>query len=370
APQRFGNEPFFTYDWGDSEIRYAWKTLTIGFGTQAIWLGPAQINPIIHSNNAPSYPKLDIGLRKQGITLPRLNWYLGDIETRLWWGYLSESDYFDANNSNDHNLITGLSIAYAPPYFFKGFTIGINRTMLSKWNDLDYVSAFTLFVPFMDKSAGEDKRDQRASVVFSYVFSKVGAELYFEWARNDFTAILDHLVQYPFHSQAYTFGFRKNFLFSTSLQGELLLEITNLESSRDFELEWPTTFYAHHIITQGYTNRGQWLGAGTGTGGNSQYLGFAIFYNKGYFNIFAQRQSIDNDYIWFMHMGEPIAVKSQDEWKMKAQISFGVDNSIYINRNLGFFSNIIFSYIYKPTYNENESPVQNWYFAVGIKTKI
>jgi hypothetical protein len=222
----------------------------------------------------------------------------------------------------------------------------------------------------MDKSAGEDRRDQHASIVFSYIFPNVGAELYFEWARNDFTAILDHLVQYPFHSQAYTFGFRKNFLFSSILQGELLLEITNLESSRDFELEWPTTFYAHHIITQGYTNRGQWLGAGTGTGGNSQYLGFAFFYDRGYFNIFAHRESIDNDYIWFMHMGDPIAIKSQDEWKMKAQLSFGVNNSIDINKNLGLFSDIIFSYIYKPTYNEDESPIQNWYFSTGMKIKI
>ncbi|MDE5613408.1 MAG: hypothetical protein K2I74_02020, partial [Treponemataceae bacterium] len=59
APQRFGDKPFFTFDWGDTEVRYSWHTLTIGFGTQTIWLGPAQLNPIIHSNNAPSYPKFD-----------------------------------------------------------------------------------------------------------------------------------------------------------------------------------------------------------------------------------------------------------------------------------------------------------------------
>jgi hypothetical protein len=70
APQRFGDRPFFVYDWGDSEIRYTWKTLTIGFGTQAVWLGPAYLNPILHSNNAPSYPKFHIGLRRQQLTIP------------------------------------------------------------------------------------------------------------------------------------------------------------------------------------------------------------------------------------------------------------------------------------------------------------
>ena len=35
-PQRFGDKPFFTFDWGDTEIRYTWKNLTIGFGTQNV----------------------------------------------------------------------------------------------------------------------------------------------------------------------------------------------------------------------------------------------------------------------------------------------------------------------------------------------
>ena len=54
APQRFGDKPFFTFDWGDTEIRYTWKNLTVGFGTQNVWLGPAYLNPLLHSNNPTS----------------------------------------------------------------------------------------------------------------------------------------------------------------------------------------------------------------------------------------------------------------------------------------------------------------------------
>ncbi|MDY5047112.1 MAG: hypothetical protein SPE87_05125, partial [Treponema porcinum] len=39
APQRFGDSSFWTFDWGDTEIRYTWHTLTVGLGTQSIWLG-------------------------------------------------------------------------------------------------------------------------------------------------------------------------------------------------------------------------------------------------------------------------------------------------------------------------------------------
>ena len=128
APQRFGDKPFFVYDWGDSEVRWTWHSFTVGFGTQAIWLGPAKLNPILHSNNAPSYPKVDIGLRRQPVVLPWLGWYLGDVEFRGWWGKLSESDYFDNDDSNNYNLISGLSFAWALPGIFDGLSIGINRT--------------------------------------------------------------------------------------------------------------------------------------------------------------------------------------------------------------------------------------------------
>jgi hypothetical protein len=365
APQRFGDNPFFTYDWGDSEIRYTWKTLTVGFGTQAIWLGPAQLNPIIHSNNAASYPKLDLGIRKQAITLPWLNWYIGNIEARAWWGYLSESNFFDNDSANDHNLVTGFSIAYGIP-FLPGLTIGLNRIMLSKWEDMDYDAIVTLAWPFMQEGAGSDRRDQRASLTFNYLFPSVGFNLYFEWGINDYSPNLGYLVRYPFHTQAYTFGARKHFSFKSNLQGELSLEITNLESSRDYEFLGKTMFYAHHVISQGYTNEGQWLGAGLGTGGNSQYLGFTLFHHRGYANVFIHRQNIDNDYIWYMHMGQPVSTKREDQWKIKALMSFGIDNSIYLYKHMAIFSKIVYSFIYNPKY-EIDTHTHNLYLNLGIK---
>ena len=74
APQRFGDKAFWTFDWGDSEARWTWHSFTTGFGTQTIWLGPAWQNPLLHSNNAASYPKFDIGLRKTKIIIRSKRW--------------------------------------------------------------------------------------------------------------------------------------------------------------------------------------------------------------------------------------------------------------------------------------------------------
>jgi len=362
APQRFGDKPFFDWDLGDSEIRYAWKTLTIGFGTQAIWLGPAQLNPIIHSNNAASYPKLDIGLRRQAMVIPRLGWHIGDIEFRTWWGYLSESDWFDNNDSNDHNLITGIAVAYSFPSIFKGLTVGFNRIMLSKWNEMNYGSVFTLLWPFMDDSAGSDDSDQRASIIVDYLLPIVEVNVYFEWGRNDFSP--DNPLIYPFHTEAYTFGVKKSLKFLNSLYGEILFEISKADATPDYLIPggWPTTFYAHHIIAQGHTNRGQWLGPGIGTGGNSQYLEFRLIYPRGYGYIFVQRRNPDLDYFWFYDsLNVPKTESAQNTY-----LDIGLSKFFWITRNLSTNSDLVFRNEWFSPANEYSSQF-NIYFSLLLK---
>ncbi|MCX7786466.1 MAG: hypothetical protein N2442_02070, partial [Spirochaetes bacterium] len=61
-PQRFGASPVYHIDWGESEIRYTLNNLTVGIGTQSVWIGPAFKNALILSNNAGGFPKIDVGL--------------------------------------------------------------------------------------------------------------------------------------------------------------------------------------------------------------------------------------------------------------------------------------------------------------------
>jgi hypothetical protein len=362
APQRFGDKPFFDWDFGDSEIRYTWKTLTVGFGTQAIWLGPAQINPIIHSNNAPAYPKLDIGMRRQSITIPWVNWYIGDIEFRAWWGYLSESDYFDNDSSNDHNLITGLSLAYSFPSLLKGLTIGFNRIMLSKWDAMNAGAIFTLLWPRMrGQGFGDDECDQRGSITLDYLLPIAGINVYLEWGRNDYSPDTGYVIRYPFHTEGYTLGIRKSLPFMSKLKGEILLEITKLECSQDYDrlTSGYATFYSHGIITQGHTNRGQWFGAGIGTGGNSQYLGFKLYFPKGYGNIFFQRRNPDLDYTWYI---------DRKEGDIRAFLDFGISGLYNIMPNLSLYNAFVFRDEHNPVNKRDISDYRyNVYLATSLK---
>jgi hypothetical protein len=352
APQRFGDTSFFDYSWGDSEVRYTWKTLTIGFGTQNICLGPAKINPILLSNNSPPNPKFDIGLRRQPVSIKNI--YLGDVETRAFWGRLSESEYFDLDDENNHNLLTGFTFSYSFPSVLKGLTIGLNRIMLSKWDDFDYQGVFMLLWPFMESSnTGGDNRDQRLTFSFSYLLPLAGLELYFEWGRNDFPSNENLVVRDLFDTEAYTFGVVKNLLFTASLQGKILIEITHLDSHR----VTAQTFYAHHVITQGHTNEGQWLGAGLGTGGNSQYAGFALFYKKGSSELFFQRQAINSDYARYAPGKEHTAL-----------MSVGANNYFNLFDHISLFSTFVISRIFNPTHEIDDADIyHNVYASLGVK---
>lgn len=374
APQRFGNKPLFSFGFGESELRYTWNNLTLGFGTQSIWIGPAEVNPIIHSNNAPNYPKFDLGLRKTNITLPWKNINLGNFEARSWWGKLSESDFFDNAPSNDHNLITAFAFAWEPS-FLSGFSIGINRNMLSKWNQLNAYSLFHIYWPFIDSTAGLDENDQRFSLTLDYSLPAAGFEIFLEWARNDYSPNIEYVIRYPFHTQGWTGGFKKTINFSENVKGKLLLELTHLEASADYYelLNWSTTFYAHHKITQGYTNKGQWLGAGLGTGGNSQFLGLNLYYDKGDNLIFFQRTNPDLDYTMFIDSKkEPSQAEGHSaQANIRTTLSLGITGNYFIFKELKIHYGVIITddMNFQNISNENSASKHriNGTFVAGIK---
>jgi hypothetical protein len=325
APQRFGDKPYADWDWSDSAVRATLPPfslagldfnvpLTIGCGTEALWLGPARLNPILHSNNAKGYPRLDAGLGKTSTPF-------GSIEGRVFAGLLTESPYFDQDPTNDRRSLSGITASF-DPVIIPGLTMAVHRTMLSfyssqqMWNDLR-----TVAWPFIKWSFGHDESDQRFSISFDYVLKPVGFELYLEWARNDFSPNLDYLWRYPFHSYGWTMGLRKVFGEASDVWWSLLeIEATELESSRDYELLWPYSFYGHGIVRQGYTQEGQWLGAGIGTGSNAQTLSYSIFGAPGRIKLALARVQKDNDYVWFKHYNEGLAARRLDEFLFNVKL--------------------------------------------------
>jgi hypothetical protein len=370
APQRFGGEPFFDWDFGDSEIRYTWKTLTIGFGTQAIWLGPAYLNPILHSNNAPAYPKFDIGLRRQKVIIPGLDWYAGDVEARLWVGRLSESDYFDEDDINNYTMLHGLSFAYAPS-FLPGLTLFANRVCLVPW-ELENMKYIIL-------NNDNTIEDQKASFGFSWVFPQVGFEVYGEMGIDDFVAGgIIGFIRRPFHTTVYSFGLKKTLpiMPSRKIYGELLFEYDWMEKTMEYAVR-PYSFYAHHQMTHGYTNKGQWLGNSVSPIGNAQSLRFTMYYPNGNSSLMISRNNPNTHYIY---ENEFAAGNGQINVFHNAYLAnFNIDLSTryFFTKNFLFMGGVIYNLIINPNYRriDNDEPsddtfTHNFSFQLGIKVNI
>ena len=360
--QRYGDSSFWTFDWGDTEIRYTWHTLTVGFGSQSPWLGPAWLNPMLGSNNAGTYPKFDIGLRKQRVVIPGLNWNLGEIEGRIWTGYLSESDYFDTDNDNNHNMINGFAVAYSPS-FIPGMTLSVNKICLCKWED----RSIKYFNPFYDSNELED---QKASFCIDWIFPQVGFEVYGELGIDDYSY---RKMPNPFHTAIYTVGAKKTFsiIKKYGIFAELLFEWNNFEMSQDFQLQWKYMgYYSHSLISQGYTQNGQIIGAGSGYFGNSQYLGVKLYYKKGFINIFAHRNAPDNNYIYNMSVnaGDNFSQLSKDYWaRFKTHFSVGIDTSYFLTSHFLIDTAFVYTHTLYNTYKVGESFISNFDIKVELK---
>lgn len=388
APQRFGDSDFWNFDWGDTEIRYSYKSITLGFGTESIWLGPMQLYPVLHSNNAPTYPKFDIGLRRTKINIPFTNIYLGDIESRLWVGRLEESDYFDSNNDNNYNQFSGFTFAYAPS-FIKGLTLAVTKVTLNKWGENFWRYALpTWATNTIVTSDGNSGEDQKAAISAEWLFPTVGLDIYGELGFDDFLSKgfkVYEYARYPFHAMTYAIGIKKSFEISKQkkLRGVLQLEWNNTEGSQDYQM-WSGSGYNfgfHYQITQGYTNKGQWLGSGIGYGGNSQNISFTLYSPHGYEKIFLGRNNIDNNYVFYQSVD---AGKEETQYNgaryftaFKANLYLGIENLYYFNPDLSIKYSFVYDMVINPTYTPGYNKTQgawrdydylnNFYCSLALK---
>lgn len=346
--QRYGNSSFWSLDWGDSEIRWSWHTFTLGFGTQNPWLGSAYLNPMLGSNNAPGYPKLDLGIRKTEIIIPYLDWNLGFIEGRLWVGRLEESKYFDKNPDNNSRMLTALSASYSPS-FIPGFTIGINRIFMTYWRPENLKYIFRLFTDSRENalaSSGNDE-DQKVSIFAEWTFPKVGFTIYGEFGRDDFSSDED---SNPFHTAIYTLGAKQNIPLPFGLKSELNIECNNFEMSQDFQLQWPYLgYYAHGFVHQGYTHQGQIIGAGSGVFGNSQFIQYKVHYPKGYTALKFHRYCPNNNSVYSKAINTKSDVPDgpvHTTWyaNFETYFVYGIESNYYITPQ--FSVNASFNYIH------------------------
>ena len=326
-PQRFGDGSFRTFDPGQSYIRAEAAGYEAGLSNQNRWWGPALHYPIILSNNAPGFWHFFAG------TAEPKDIYIGDLEATVLWGKLHESDYFDQQSFNDERYITGCTVTLNPkpvPNLSLGFSRIFYRVLPPE--GIPVSELFKSFEAFTksrfissDALSGDDEYSQMLSLHGRWVFPQSGFELYGEWARNDHSWNFRDFLGEPEHSRAYMAGFQKSFLLSNNNILAVNAEIVQLENSNTGDFRAHPSYYAHHIVTQGYTHRGQVLGTGYGPGSNSQILQGNYYFRNGRLGGWARRTVHNNDYLYNSNamMNLPGNANTPKYWMHNFEMTFG-----------------------------------------------
>lgn len=287
-PELFGNGTYTRLFPGQSSFRITFDPVSFGLSTENLWWGPGRQNSILMSNTAPGFAHLTLNTSKP------IKTYVGSFEGQLVAGRLEQSGFLPSllgDTSRHHRLyrakpdtwryLSGMVLSYQPKWV-PGLSIGMNRTFVMNRDGMgrSFRDYFPIIIPALkkndsDDSESSDSKDQLISFFFRWAIPKAHAEIYGEYARNDHAWDNRDLTVQLDHTRAYTVGLRKLVPLNSSKGSMLELngEVTQLAVTNTRRIRQAGSWYGHHQVRDGYTNRGQLLGAGIGPGSNLQSVG-------------------------------------------------------------------------------------------------
>lgn len=327
-PLRPGDDAVTGADLGQSVVRADAYGVALGASNENIWWGPSLFNPLLFSNTAPGFPHVFFGTSRPA------DIYIGHLEADVLWGVLSESDYFDDDPDNDDRVMAGLILSFQPRGI-DGLFLGFARTYMATLEDDWSVGDFFLQAyrsPRNNPLRGEPRGDdQKLAFYLRWVLPRSGFEAYAEWGRDDHWADLEDLLKEPDHSQTYALGFQK-VIEQRDTAGaahrwiRIYGELTHLEAAASVRaFRGTVTAYTHSQVRQGFTHRGQILGAGIGPGSDAQIIGADVFSSWGRIGGYLQRVRYDDD-AYFANFAQFFAQNGHD-----AELTGGVRTLFIFN---------------------------------------
>lgn len=293
-PTRFGPESFSTVHLGQTFVQVKHGKFAAAVSTENIWVGAAEVYPILHSYTAPGFPHVRIG------TTDPLDLKVATVELQLVMASLKSSEYFEAPSDRPEHYYTVLFLALQP-HILPGLHLGLARAYHDTASAFGqspgfYAERIIERSIFGNRGTGNRTTGNGIGVVFGrWALPESRFEVYGEWSREDTPAGWEDLLREPDWTQAYVLGFQKalggdNRL--VRLYGELihLGESAPARSGRGF-----FSYYTHSQVKQGHTHKGQLLGAAIGPGSDAQLLGVDVFTERGRNSLRVERTRYDED---------------------------------------------------------------------------
>jgi hypothetical protein len=317
SPERFGNTTYSKVFWGQSSISIRAGAFELEAGTKNIWWGPGQWNSLIFSNNAPGFPHISLNTSKPAKT------FLGAFEGQVLIGRLESSGQSATQNdklnasffsplNKDWRYLNGLMLSYTPkwvPTLSFGYTRTYQYYNAERPNDLkgwlpilEPMAKEKLFTNGNSVIYDDRRQSQQISIFGRYRMPKAKAEVYFQFGRRDHALNWREFIMNPEHARAYQVGFLKIAnLPSTKKLLQIRGEITQQQESVNrylrYDLSGGLTWHTHGQV-RGFTNYGQPMGVGIGTGSNVQTLEISLVEDWKKWGILFERLENNQDFFY------------------------------------------------------------------------
>jgi hypothetical protein len=327
SPERFGNSTYSKVFWGQSSISLRAGAFELGAGTKNIWWGPGQWNSLIFSNNAPGFPHISLNTSKPAKT------FLGSFEGQVLIGRLESSGLAPTQNeelnvsffaplNQDWRYLNAMMISYSPKWI-PTLSFGYSRTY--QYYNGERPNDLKGWLPILEPMAKEklftngnsviydDRRQSQQIAIFGrYTIPKAKAKVYFQFGRRDHALNWREFFLNPEHARAYQVGFIKLADLPTSNKSlQIRGEITHQQESINrylrygYDLAGSITWHTHGQV-RGFTNYGQSMGVGIGTGSNVQTLEVSLVEKWCKLGVLFERLENNQDFYYraFGHQGE------------------------------------------------------------------
>jgi len=384
-PERFGSGQYSKVTWGQSSIRLNAGPVSLGLSNENLWWGPGVRNSLLMSNTASGFKHMTLN------TTRPIHTYIGSFEAQIVGGRLEQSGIQRTGigaivKKVDWRYFSGLVVTYQPKWV-PNLYLGAERAFIVNRSSMG--SSFADYFPIFksvekrgfDNSDGTNKEDQALqdqyiSFISRYVLPESRAEIYFEYGRNDHSYdIRDGAVE-PEHSRAYVFGVRK--LVPLNREDEFIqigAEVTQIETPGTRATRATPPWYIHRQVPDGYTNEGQLLGAGIGSGSNLQTLDVNWVKGLKKIGLTFERLVNNNDQLYTLVDASPD--KTSFVKRHWVDVSVGGNfawtyNKFIFNSQLTYIRSLNYQYRYKAGldpadfWNWDKQDVNNLHIKVGI----
>ena len=297
-PLRFGAKRVTRLDPGESGVFASAGKFEIGISTEHEWWGPGIRNALVLSNNAPGFPHAIIR------TAHPVRTRFGNLDARWLVGGLTESKYFDTVSTNNVRSLASIA-ATLQTKWDPDLTFGVARSVFAtasgwgavpfRWFDVLANTHRPDARAVSDTTLRPGGKDQIFSLFARWVFPADGFEVYAEWARTQLPHGLRDFLISPNHTQGYTMGLQCASKPWRSGTFRIQTDVTQLEQSPTRRDGPMGSWYASRPVVQGYTNRGEVLGASIGPGASSQWVATDYIRNSWRLGVFAGRTRWNED---------------------------------------------------------------------------